>query len=104
MPNRSKDKGSREERDVVNFHRSLGIHAQRTLEAGARSDGSNTWDVDIHYRGLDNAPLVGECKVRGSGFKQLYTWLGENDFLTVRADRKERLYVIPERVWEQLIK
>jgi hypothetical protein len=99
MVSRSKSKGDREERVVVELFRSMGIPAQRTLSSGARSDGSLTWDLDVYWKGEQNAPLIGECKVRGDGFKELYKWIGENDFLTVRADRKERLYVIPERLW-----
>lgn len=99
----SRNKGNNEERAIVNLHREWGIQAKRTLENGKRSDGSATWDIDIYHKGTDYTPLIGECKVRGSGFSQIYEWLGINDFLTIRADRKERLYVVPERVWQQLL-
>jgi len=102
MPNRSKNKGSKEERCVVNLHKSWGFAAQRTLENGARNSGP-TWDIDLYWKGRDNAPLIGECKVRGSGYKVIYDQLGENDFLTIRADKKQRLYVVPERVWKKLM-
>jgi hypothetical protein len=36
-----------------------------------------------------------EVKVRGNGFRELYAWLGDRDFLIVRADRLEPLVVIP---------
>ena len=101
--NKSKDKGSREERAVVDLLRSMGYEAQRTLEAGARSDGTNTYDIDW-FRDKDGAACIGECKVRKDGFALIYRWLGENDFLTIRADRKERLYVLPERFFVELIK
>jgi hypothetical protein len=104
MPNKSKRKGDSEERAIVNLHRELNIPVKRTLESGKRSDGSETYDIDLHVFGLDNAPLTGECKLRGSGFSTLYKFLGQNDWLSVRADRKERLYVLPERVWLRLIK
>lgn len=99
MANKSRDKGHREEREVVNNHREIGIPAQRTLESGARNDGTITYDLDVYYRGNDHAPIIGECKIRASGFKKIYQWLGDNDFLTLRADRKERLYVMKEETW-----
>lgn len=103
MGNPSRQKGDREERAVVNLHRKWGLHANRTLESGKRSDGSDPVDIDLYIWGVDKAPAIGECKVRGSGFKQIYDWLGLNDFLTIRADNKERIYCIPERVWKQLL-
>ena len=103
MASKSKIKGSVEERAVVNLHRELGFKCERTLEGGARSDGSDTYDIDLYVRGSDEAAILGECKLRATGFKQIYSWLGNNDFLTIRADRKERLYVVPERIWKELI-
>lgn len=85
---------------MVNLFRSLGMNAERTLESGARSDGSPTHDINLQTDAL----YKGECKVRSSGFKQIYDWLGDNEFLTIRADRRERLYVVPERVFLQLMK
>ena len=44
-------------------------------------------------------PLLGvdrrvEVKVRGNGFRRLYDWLGDHDFLIVKADRLEPLVVL----------
>jgi hypothetical protein len=103
MASKSKRKGDTEERSIINLHREWGFECKRTLEAGARSDGSDTYDIDLHSRGVDEAPMIGECKLRASGFKQIYKWLGDNDFLTIRADRQERLYVVPERIWKELL-
>ena len=50
--------------------------------------------------------LTCECKVRGGGFKLLYDiFAGDNppDIATVRQDRGERLYVVPERTWERFV-
>ena len=102
MPNRSKLKGDLEERNVVQFFRDLGFKAERTLESGARSDGSPTYDIDVCFT-PDGPAVIGECKIRKDGFKELYKWIGENDFLTIRADRKERLFVLPERFFRELI-
>lgn len=102
MPNRSKNKGDKEERAIVNLHREWGFNATRTLKSGARSDGSKTFDIEIYN--VKNFPFLhGEAKVRADGFKQIYDYLGSNHFLTIRADNKERLYVIPEEIWRKLI-
>lgn len=100
MPNKSKRKGDSEERAIVNLHLSWGLSIERTLESGKRSNSPVRWDLNLHSPiGL----LRGECKVRGSGYKVIYDQLGENDFLTIRADKKQRLYVVPERVWKKLM-
>lgn len=43
-----------------------------------------------------NVPYLGrgEVKRRRDGFKLIYRWLGENDFLALRADRREWLVVM----------
>ena len=99
MSSSKKQKGDREERAVVEFHRELGIDCERTLTGGARNTGA-TYDIDLDI----GDGLKGECKMRKDGFKQLYTWIDGRDFLTVRADRKERLYVIPEGLWKVFLK
>lgn len=101
---KSRNKGANEERSVVNLHRSIGIECKRTLESGARSDGSATFDIDIYPHGIDNAAIIGECKCRESIGDYLWDWLGENDFVTLRKNRKDRLYLIPERMWLDLLK
>ena len=98
MASKSTRKGDSEERAIVNMLREKGYSIERTLQGGARSDGSKTYDLDFYAYGQDETPLIGECKLRASGFKQIYKWLDDNDFLTIRADRQERLWVLPERV------
>jgi hypothetical protein len=104
MASKAKTKGDNEERVVVNLMREHGFACQRTLEAGARSDGSNTWDIDLYYKGVDNAPLIGECKCRESIGDWIWEYLGDNDFLTLRKNRRKRLYVLPEEVFLRLIR
>lgn len=103
LPNRSKQKGDREERSIVNLHRALGFTCERTLESGKRSDGSDPWDITIE---TPIGELRGECKVSKSNFKMLYDWIAKGDdvdFLTIRRDGEERLYVLPERLWEKFL-
>lgn len=106
MPSKSKTKGDKEERRIVNALRAIGISCKRTLEAGARSDGSLTHDIDIHLdsKDPDTATMIGECKLRANGFIKIYKWLGINDFLTIRADRKPALYVVSEGVFFDYLK
>lgn len=102
---RSRNKGSRIEREVVHLHIDIGIHAERVPLSGA-AGGSFSGDVDIYIDGKDEAPLVTEVKARanGEGFKTLENWLGEdNDALFLRRDRSEHMVVLPWRTWVRLI-
>ena len=106
MANKAKTKGDNEERNLVNMLRSFGFSAQRTLEKGARNDGSDTWDIDLFLDDkLPNIATLGiECKIRASGFKTIYDMKGKTDVLTIRADKKERLYIINEALFLEFIK
>ena len=100
MVNRNKNRGDELEREVVNKFREHGFTCERTLERGARSDGSDTWDIDLHtHQGV----LKGECKRKKTGFKFIYDSLGDNDFLTIRRDRSERLYIMTEKTFINLL-
>lgn len=105
MGKAQRDKGARNERAVVNFWRSVGIRADRVPLSGAHG-GEYAGDVDLYAFGAAEAPLIGEVKARkdGGGFKQITKWLGLNDFLVLHEDKAHRLYVVPERVMERLIK
>lgn len=86
----SRDKGCREERAIVNHWRSLGVEPESCVRVPL-SGSADGFECDVRLAGH----LV-ECKVRGDGFKELYRWIAGADILTVRADRKERLYVVTE--------
>jgi hypothetical protein len=48
-------------------------------------------------------PLLGvdrnvEVKCRADGFRELYKWLDGADFLIVKCDRREPLWVVPLRL------
>lgn len=108
MGKASRDKGNRHERAIVNFWRAIGVKCNRVPLSGAsaRTSGSEYGgDIDLYAFGEENAPIIGEAKCRATGFAQLYKWLGTtNEFLIVKRDSGERLYVIPERVLTRLIK
>ena len=92
-------KGKRLERKLVNQHKSWGLKSVRVGH-----ETSNTADVDVYKAGRD-APFCGECKGRKDGFKQLHAWLDKEgaDYLALRTDNKEWLYVLPARVFRELM-
>jgi len=101
MPSRSKEKGDREERQLVDLLRKNGFNCERTLERGKRSDGSDTWDIDLYV----SQDLKIECKMRGgNAFTRLYNWINGRDILTLRSDRKQRLYVVTENLMLKILK
>jgi len=106
MSRSQRDKGARIEREIVQRHRDIGVHAERVPLSGAVRYQGNGADIDIYARGQDVAPLVCEVKARanGEGFTTLDRWLGENDALFLRKARAEPLVVLPWRVWVDLLK
>jgi Holliday junction resolvase len=99
-------KGDGIERELVELHRALGIHAERYPLSGASRFRGAGHDVDIYALGREEAPLVAEVKGRknGSGFVQLERWLGDYDVLALRRDRTEPLIVLPWRTWAALLR
>ncbi len=71
-------KGDRGEREFCKLY-----GGQRTYWQPGKGKEPDT--VDVPYLGR------GEIKWRGRGFQSLYNWLAENDFLAMRADRKDWL-------------
>lgn len=104
MSKSQRSKGLRLEREIVQLHKSMGIHAERYPLSGASHFRDSGHDVDIYPRGRD-APLVAEVKGRasGQGFAMLERWLADYDALFLRRDRAEPLVVLPWRVWKELI-
>lgn len=98
---RSRDKGNRAERAIVQFLQDRGLAAERVPLSGA-AGGSYVGDISIPVRGRD---LCIEVKVRARGFQQLYQWLdGPVDALIIRQDRREPLFVGPLRLAADLVK
>lgn len=98
----SRDKGARRERELVKLFREWGLEAYRVPLSGATEHSKG--DVDVYKIGRD-APLCGESKARKDGFKQLYAWLEKDgaDYLALRKDNAEWLFVLPERVLRELL-
>lgn len=87
---RSRNKGARIEREVVNLFQEAGIAAERVPLSGA-AGGSYKGDVSMPVLGRD---VTLEVKARASGFKSIYGWLSENYGLVLRADRQAPLIVL----------
>jgi len=93
------------EREIVDRHRALGVHAERYPLSGASRFRGSGHDIDIYALGRDEAPLVAEVKKRkgGAGFTQLERWLGEYDLLVLRRNHADPMIVLPWRVWARLL-
>jgi Holliday junction resolvase len=91
MSRRSRDKGNRTERAIVHVLQNAGFAAERVPLSGA-ARGRFGRDVSVPPLGIDRRV---EVKCRGNGFRRLYDWLGDHDFLIVKADRLEPLVVLP---------
>ena len=102
---RRRGKGNRIEREIVERHRALGVHAERYPLSGASRFRGSGHDLDVYAFGREEAPLVAEVKARknGAGFTVLEAWLGEFDALFLRRNHGEPLVVLPWRMWARLL-
>jgi hypothetical protein len=98
-------KGDRVEREIVDQHKALGIHAERYPLSGASRFRGSGHDVDIYLFGRDEAPAVAEVKARksGAGFTTLERWLAEYDCLFLRRHSADPLVVLPWRMWARIL-
>jgi Holliday junction resolvase len=87
----SRQKGDRLERALVHALQKAGFAAERVSLSGA-ARGRFGGDLSVPLLGANRRV---EVKARANGFRRLYDWLGDHDFLIVRADRSEPLVVIP---------
>jgi hypothetical protein len=87
---RSRIKGTRTERSIVNALRARGVAAARVPLFGS-AGGRFAGDIILPLMGRD---LCVEVKCRGRGFRELYSWLNGRNILIVKADREELLGVV----------
>jgi Holliday junction resolvase len=87
---RSRSKGVRTERGIVNALRASGIAAVRVPLSGAVG---GRFAGDIIMSLLDRDLRI-EVKARADGFREIYGWLAEHDVLIVKADRREPLVIV----------
>ena len=88
MGRMQRNKGARVEREIVQRFIDIGLHAEKIPLSGA-AGGSFSGDLLVGGRKV-------EVKARkdGTGFKLLYRWLGDNDFLVCKQDRTEPLVIM----------
>lgn len=89
MPNRSKQKGDRLEREIVELLRANGLDAYRIPLSGAQRGFKG--DIEVRLR---DSKLTLEAKSRANGFQLIYKALGSNDLLAIKQDRQEPLIVM----------
>jgi len=99
MGKMQRDKGNRFERTIVNVFKAFDIPAQRVPLSGATEYAKGDIEITIQEKIYRI-----ECKARGTGFKQLYTWIDGNDLLVIKADRQPALVVIPLEQFCQLVR
>lgn len=93
MGKKSRDKGARGERELVNILKAAGYEAKRVPLSGA------TWLKDDVISSLIKPDCQIEVKRRANAWKQIYGWLAEGpDVLAIRADNQEWLIVVPLRL------
>jgi hypothetical protein len=86
MGKKSRIKGQRNECAIVNLLKDAGLPAERVPLSGA-AGGQFAGDILIDGKRY-------EAKIRASGFRQIYEWLGDHAGLFIRSDRRETLIVI----------
>ena len=97
MGKSQRDKGNRNERQLVNIFRAYGIDAKRVPLSGAAS-GFKGDIIAI----IDGQDWRIESKVRGNGFKQIYGWTAMTH--SIKADRQQALIVMPLRKFCELVR
>jgi len=107
---KSKAKGTLFETALVNLLDSYdGIRACR-CGAIIGHDGDIEFDVIRHEQTwgppspdeiITYGPYYVECKRRAGAWKEIYSWLRNNDFLALRSDREKTLVVMD---WEHFIR
>ena len=102
---RHRRKGDRIERELVERHQALGVHAERYPLSGASRFRGSGHDVDLYPLGREEAPLVAEVKARkdGAGFIQLEAWLSSYDALFLRRNNSDPMVLLPWRTWATLL-
>jgi hypothetical protein len=105
MTAKERAKGNRIEREIVELHKKLGIHAERYPLSGSSRFRGSGHDVDVYVFGREEAPLVAEIKGRksGAGFTMLEKWLGDYDVLYLRRNHSPPMVMLPWRTYEQLV-
>lgn len=107
MGKKSRDKGVRRERMIVEMHEAVGIRAERVPLSGAmKFRNTESTDVDIYVAGKDMPPWVTEVKARAdaSGWTMIKKWLDDADALFLIEDHEKPLVVLPWGRWLDILR
>ena len=96
MPNPSRLKGDRFERECVHALKALGVVAERVPLSGA-AGGDFAGDLIVAGRRI-------ECKTRKRAWLDLFNWLPGNHALMIKADRTDTLVVMSLETYADLLK
>ena len=101
MGKMQRDKGARFEREIVNWHKEQGIHAERVPLSGA-AKGSFGSDIIVTLHRTLN--IEAKKRATGTGFQSLYNWFEQDDadILVVGKDRARPLYVLTEETYLEI--
>ena len=98
MPNSSRQKGDRAERQIVELFRNAGLEAYRIPLSGSVAGFKSDVEVRIGAKRLHL-----ESKVRGNRFSMIYRWLLGADALVIKADRQPPLMILPLETFASLL-
>ncbi len=92
MPSRSKDKGNRGERELLEKLREYGFLIRKVPLSGAAQD----WPGDL----VEADGTIWEVKRRSQGFLKIYKWHSAgSDIVAFRGDRQEWMVCMPLRTF-----
>jgi Holliday junction resolvase len=102
---RHRRKGARIEREIVERHKKLGIHAERYPLSGASQFRGSGHDIDLYLFGRDEALVVEEVKGHkdGAGFAMLKRWLAEYAALFLRRNNADPMVLLPWCTWSRIL-
>ena len=98
MANRSKQKGTRFERECVKLHTDLEVRAERVPLSGAVEGFKG--DIRVY---LDSTKFTGECKVGANRFASIYNYIADNDLLFIKRDRDVPLVCMTLEMYKYLL-
>jgi len=101
MPNRSKEKGARFEREVLALLLASGIDAEKVPLSGAVLGGSFEGDIIALVRGVKRKL---ECKRRARGCSTYYGYMQNAWAVCMRDDRSEPLMMMRLADFIELLK
>lgn len=103
MPNASRQKGDRFERDCIHQLQEVGIEAKRVPLSGAMQGFTGDLQIERLFTTLEI-----ECKTRARAWSDLFGWLKHDKHppfaLFIKADRTDTLVVLSLESFAALLK